>query len=87
MTKKPEFAHINLNVRDLDLSVQFYRRVFGLIEACASKEETELDVWRERIRQVVPTYPGTQNLIALTHAPSLSVGPGGVNHLYQNVLM
>jgi catechol 2,3-dioxygenase-like lactoylglutathione lyase family enzyme len=81
MTKKPGFAHINLHVHDLERSVRFYKRVFGMTEVYASEGEIELDARRERICQVVLTCPGTQNLLALTYVPSFSVGPGGVNHL------
>jgi catechol 2,3-dioxygenase-like lactoylglutathione lyase family enzyme len=81
MTKKPGFAHINLNVHNLERSVQFYKRVFCMTEVYVSEGEIELDARRERICQVVLTCPGTQNLLALTYVPSFSVGPGGVNHL------
>jgi catechol 2,3-dioxygenase-like lactoylglutathione lyase family enzyme len=65
-------THIHLMVRDLDRSLAFYRRVFGLDER-----------FREGRHMVFLNTPGSQDLITLNADPSeadVAGTNGGVNH-------
>jgi predicted nucleotidyltransferase len=46
-----------------------------------SEETVDFGTGPESVRQVILTVPQTRTILALTHAPSLPVGPGGLNHL------
>ena len=75
------FLHVNLNVSDLACSVRFYTQALGFTVVSESSETADLGSGDETIHQVVLTAPGTRTLLALTQAPSLPVGPRGLNHL------
>jgi catechol 2,3-dioxygenase-like lactoylglutathione lyase family enzyme len=65
-------THIHLMVRDLDRSVTFYKRVFGLEER-----------FREGRHMVFLNTPGSQDLITLNedpHEADVAGVNGGVNH-------
>ena len=65
-------THIHLMVRDLDRSVAFYTRVFGLEER-----------FREGHHMVFLNTPGSQDLITLNEDPDeaeVAGLNGGVNH-------
>ena len=65
-------THIHLMVRDLDRSLAFYKRVFGLDER-----------FREGRHMVFLNTPGSQDLITLNEDPreaNVAGANGGVNH-------
>ena len=65
-------THIHLMVRDLDRSLAFYERVFGLDER-----------FREGRHTVFLNTPGSQDLITLNEDPrevDVAGANGGVNH-------
>ena len=65
-------THIHLMVRDLDRSLAFYKRVFGLEER-----------FREGRHMVFLNTPGSQDLITLNEDPreaAVAGDNGGVNH-------
>src|ERR1043166_1952721 len=65
-------THIHLMVRDLDRSLDFYKRVFGLHER-----------FREGRHMVFLNTPGSQDLITLNEDPreaEVAGVKGGVNH-------
>ena len=65
-------THIHLMVRDLDRSIEFYKRVFGLEER-----------FREGRHMVFLNTPGSQDLITLNEDPREGEAAGvngGVNH-------
>lgn len=65
-------SHIHLMVRDLDRSIAFYKRVFGLEER-----------FREGRHMVFLNTPGSQDLITLNEDPhegAVAGVNGGVNH-------
>jgi len=73
--------HVNINVSDLARSVRFYTEALGFVVVCESTETVDFGSGPETISQVILTIPKTRTILALTHAPSLPVGPGGLNHL------
>ncbi len=69
MIKTKGLRHINLNVRDVNRSLEFYKQVFGLQEAFRDGALVFL------------TTPGTDDLITLCPAGADDpVGGGGVSH-------
>ena len=65
-------THIHLMVRDLDRSLAFYKRVFGLEER-----------FREGRHMVFTVTPGSEDLITLNEDPQEAAVAGvnaGVNH-------
>ena len=75
------FLHVNLNVSDLARSVRFYTEALGFAVVSEAEERVDVGAGPEPLRQVILTVPQTRTLLALTSAPSLPVGPGGLNHL------
>jgi len=81
MVQSDGLLHGNLNVSDLARSVRFYTEALGFSVVAVSVKKKELGAGAGPLRQVILTVPRTRTLLALTHAPSLPVGPGGLNHL------
>jgi ribosomal protein S18 acetylase RimI-like enzyme/catechol 2,3-dioxygenase-like lactoylglutathione lyase family enzyme len=73
--------HVNLNVTDLGRSVRFYTEAFGFTVFTEFPETITMDGREVELRQAMLTTPGAGDLLALTQAATLPVGPGGVNHL------
>jgi lactoylglutathione lyase len=73
--------HVNLNVSDLARSVRFYTEALGFAVVSEAAETVDVGAGPEPLHQVVLTVPQTRTLLALTSAPSLPIGPGGLNHL------
>jgi catechol 2,3-dioxygenase-like lactoylglutathione lyase family enzyme len=72
MIRTQGLTHIHLMVRDLDRSLTFYQRVFGLEER-----------FREGRHMVFLNTPGSQDLITLNEDPdaaSVAGVNGGVDH-------
>ena len=72
MIRTQGLTHIHLMVRDLDRSLMFYKRVFGLEER-----------FREGRHMVFLNTPGSQDLITLNEDPDeaeVAGVNGGVNH-------
>ena len=67
MVKASRLYHINLNVSDLERSVRFYQRAFGLVED-----------FREGPRMAFLSPQGTEDVITLHQTEP--VGPRGVAH-------
>ncbi|MBY0401010.1 VOC family protein [Myxococcota bacterium] len=81
MANRRGLLHINLNVSSLDRSVRFYRDALGFREVERREEIADLGSGPEKIHQAVLTIPRSETILALTHAASLPVGPGGLNHV------
>ena len=73
-------THLSLNVADLDRSVAFYERAFGLRILDRSVERIERDRQLVLVHQAILTTPGTHDLLALTQGESVPVGAPGPNH-------
>lgn len=71
-------SHINLNVADVNRSIAFYGGLFGMKVIHRYEGAMGPHPWGI---QVVLSTPGADDLLALTHAPGLPIGPAGVNHL------
>lgn len=72
MIRTQGLTHIHLMVRDLDRSLTFYKRVFGLEER-----------FRDGRHMVFLNTPGSQDLITLNEDPreaEVAGVNGGVNH-------
>jgi catechol 2,3-dioxygenase-like lactoylglutathione lyase family enzyme len=71
MLQSRGLKHLNLNVRDVQRSVQFYQEAFGL----------EVRFWEGR-KMVVLASPGYRDLITLCEVgESAPIGGGGVSYL------
>jgi catechol 2,3-dioxygenase-like lactoylglutathione lyase family enzyme len=81
MVRSYGLLHVNLNVRDLVRSVRFYMEALGFVVVSEAEETVDFGSGPEPLCQVILTVPQTRTLLALTSAPSLPVGPGGLNHL------
>jgi len=70
MIKARRLNHINLNVRDIDRSLKFYKKAFGL----------EVKFWEGK-KMVFLHSPGARDTITLCQAKAGDpVGSGGVSH-------
>ncbi|HEY6395600.1 MAG TPA: VOC family protein [Candidatus Binataceae bacterium] len=70
MIKTRGLNHINLKVRDVNRSLAFYQKLFGL----------EVEFWEGK-KMVFLNTPGARDTITLMQADaSESVGGGGVSH-------
>lgn len=74
-------AHVNLHVSDIDRSVRFYTKVFGLELLDEGTGTVQSKGQPVEIRQVLLSTPGRQDLLALTTAASIPVGSAGLNHI------
>jgi catechol 2,3-dioxygenase-like lactoylglutathione lyase family enzyme len=76
-------SHINLNVADIERSINFYHAVFGLEVLHRHEGPMGPHPWG---RQVVLSTPGASDLIALSNVPGEPIGPAGVNHFGFNLV-
>src|SRR4051812_20539680 len=81
MPRTRGLAHVNLHVSDMDRSVQFYSEVFGLELLSEGTEKIQSKGQPVELHQVLLSTPGRQDLLALTHAPSIPTGGVGLNHI------
>ena len=81
MIQSHGLLHVNLNVSDVDRSIRFYTGALGFVLVSDSVETVDLGAGPEPLRQAALTVLQTRTLLALTHSPSLQVGPTGLNHL------
>jgi len=81
MVSSHGLLHVNLNVSDIECSVEFYTQAMGFQVVLAFEEVVDIGQGPETMRQVILTVPDTRTLFALTHAPSQQIGSRGLNHL------
>ena len=81
MARSYGLLHVNLNVSDLSRSVRFYTQALGITVVSEAEETVDFGAGPELLHQVILTVPQTCTLLVLTAAPSLPVGPGGLNHV------
>jgi catechol 2,3-dioxygenase-like lactoylglutathione lyase family enzyme len=80
MSENAGVAHLNLNVSDVARSERFYVEALGFVRLADTSEEVEYEGRRFVLKQIVVGRPSGRDLLALSEAPGVPVGPGGMNH-------